>query len=258
MADPFDDIRWKIWRSKQHLDAFHANAKAFAYSGSYRVVMEPDPKTNRLVIVLRDVEQMPPALGLIIGDCANNLRSALDHLMFLLAKPRTETEERNVQFPLSKSKRKFLDNTRHMMPGVARGVRTVVERFQPYHRRKLPKTALLWYLNEITKWDKHRALLTTAAVLEATDLNLRISGTTTVLKVEKFRGMFESGAVLASLEMGYADVGDKVEMNPAITAIPVFDKRMPKPIRGRPVYSTLGKTGEFIENEVLPAFKRFL
>lgn len=256
MAAPLDSVRWKLWRAQQHVEAVHDTAHEFLQSDFYAFGMEQDRK-GRLVLKIVEAQPMPPVLSVLIGDAAHNLRSALDHLMFLLARPRTEAQERYVQFPLMDRRRKFA-GTKGNMPGVARGVWTAVERLQPYHRRKWPDTALLGHISVIDNWDKHRTLTTTAAALEGSRLNLTINGSTSLRRRESFRGRIEPGAIVARLEMGYSEVGAKVEVNSELTLMPVFGDRMPKQIRGLPVISTLGNAGMFIENEVLPRFERFL
>jgi hypothetical protein len=73
------------------------------------------------------------------------------------------------------------------------------------------------------------------------------------------RSFLKPGAILADTQLGGTwEVGDKVEMNPKFSHLPVFHYRMPKPIRGRPIVSTLGNIGEFIETGILPMFEKFL
>ena len=253
---PLDSVRWKLWRAQQHVAAVHDTAHAFLKSDFYTFGTEQDRK-GRLVLKVVEAQPMPPVLSVLIGDAAHNLRSALDHLMFLLARPRTEAQQRYVQFPLVDRRRKFA-GTKGNMPGVARGVRTAVEQLQPYHRRKWPETALLGHIAVIDNWDKHRTLTTTATALEGSRLNLMISGNTSLQRQESFRGRVKPGAIVARFEMGYSEVGAEVQVNPELTLMPVFGDGMPKQIRGLPVISTLGNAGMFIENEVVPRFERFL
>src|SRR5215210_3892658 len=106
MSDPLDSVRWKLWRARQHIVAVHDTAHSFLQSEFYSFRFEQERK-GRLVVKITEAQSMPPVLGVLIGDAAHNLRSALDHLMFLLARPQTETEERYVQFPLVDRRRKF-------------------------------------------------------------------------------------------------------------------------------------------------------
>lgn len=257
MPNALDDIRWKLWRAKEHVQAVHDTAHAFLKSDFYRLVLYQD-ESGRLAAKVGELKRVPPVLSVLIGDAVHNLRSALDNLAFLIAKPTTRGEERDVQFPLVNVPREFQGTCRKRLPNADPAVVAEVERLQPYHSRTWPETALLWQLIKMSNWDKHRALISAAAFLEASRLNIRISGKTNVRSNEVVRGVLEPNAVIVRLEMGYSEADAHVEMDPEFTFMPVFDQRMPEPIRGRPVISTLARTGQFIETEVLPMFTRFL
>jgi hypothetical protein len=260
MPNPVEDIVRKLDRAHDHTHAFHRAANSFFKSHGYTCRAERD-RNRRLVLRVVAVDDPPPLLGILIGEASYQLRSVLDHLMYLLAKPTTPKEERQVQFPLAKSRAEFLGlnghrGTKHMMPGVPNGVRALVERLQPYHSRKWPQTVLLGRLREISNWDKHRTLATTATRVHLTEPNISFEGEVTLRSVKNLRGILKPGAVLSRAEVTYGPHG-KVKMNPKLTVIPVFDNRMPKEIRGRPVISTLQDTQRFIE-DFLPMFEQFL
>lgn len=262
MSDRLDDIRVKIGRAQEHLEVLNDTANAFLQSDFYTLAFDADQKRRQIVVKATKVQPMPPVIGVLIGDTAHQLRSILDHLMWLLAKPTSEKAAQLVQFPLVRSHRNFVRHTRHMMPGVARGVRTLVERLQPYHRRKWPETGLLGQLQVISNWDKHRTLTTAAASIEGNKVNLRIIGAgidQRVTSEEKFRGILKSDTVLARIDVSSSlPEGTTVHVNPELGLLPVFDEGMPKPIRRSPVINTLGRAGNFISNKVIPMFERFL
>lgn len=245
----FSDILRKLRRAHEHASAFNDAAQKFWRSKVYAGEAQRDRQGRGVYRVTR-VDARPPELGIYIGDAAHQLRSSLDHLMWLLANPVTEKEERDVQFPLvgslaafrgrkqTKTQRGY-SGTSHMMPGVPRGVRTLVERLQPYHRRKWPQAALLGQIHAISNWDKHRALTTTAGGLVATETVFRIQGRATLKSVEHFIPVLKPGAILARFEVGDFDVGTTVYMKPVTTLVPQFDEGMPKEIRRRPIFDTL-------------------
>jgi len=201
---------------------------------------------------------MPPMLSFMLGDCAHNLRSALDHLAFLICRPRTEREEASVEFPITSSYARFR-STRYKMPHAPRGYRTAVERLQPYHRRTNPESVALWHLQEINNWDKHRLLLTTAASLVDSNIEVTIlRGSTSVVRIEKFRGLLKPGTVLSRVQVGESEAGAQVYVKPQLTVAPVFDDRMPKKIRGLSAPDSLARAAIFIEFTVLPALEPFV
>lgn len=256
MTDPLNPIRWKLWRSRQlHQQAIEVEAAHLESPNLCSFVQEQDRK-GRLVYRVSEVSPTPALISLLVGDMANNLRTALDHLMFLLARPATEKEERAVAFPIVKSSKDFA-GTRRNMPGVPKGVRTLVETLQPYHRRKWPETALLGQLQAINNWDKHRQLATAVASLEDSYMNLRAFGTT-VTKEVHFRGKVKPGTAVARFELGHSQRGAVILIEPRLGYLLVFDDSMPSPIRRATVIATMADIGNFIEHDLLPRFDRFL
>jgi hypothetical protein len=257
MPDPFEDVRWKIWRADQHFAELHKMALATVMREDvYEIRTEAD-RENRPVIVVGAVPPGLPQMSLLIGDTAHNLRSALDHLMWLFAQP-TKKQEIKVQFPIFYSGPKFRENAGRAMPGVPPGVRALVERLQPYHRRKWPETALLGYVREIDNWDKHRALTTAVAYTEAGAMKATVTGSAAVVSQTAFRGRLKPGKVLARWEMANAQEGDKLLVNRDFSPFPVFDNRVHQKIRRIPVLQTLDAARRFIRNDVLPLFRPFV
>jgi hypothetical protein len=254
LPEKFDDISRKLGRGLEHAKAFNDAAQVFWKSEVYAGKPDVDRKGRGIYRVAR-IDPPPPELAMLIGESAHQLRSSLDHLMWLLAKP-AKKEESKVQFPITSTYARYL-GARWMMPGVPRGVRTLVERLQPYHSRRWPQTALLGQLREIANWDKHRTLITTAVAPVVTDPIFRIVGRATIKNVEVFRPVLKANAILIRWEVGDFEDGTTVYVKPITTIIPQFDKRLPKEIRGRPIFDTLNDCRLFIRNEVLPVFARF-
>lgn len=258
MSHPFDDMRWKLRRAKLHSNAVKAIADAFFHSQFYTTPFKQEGK-DRVVLRFADVKPMPLDYGLTLGEMAYQARSCLDHLLMLLCRPKNEGEEKKVQFPLVQSRRDFIDRTRNMMPGALPGVRTVVERFQPYHRRKYPKNSSLSRLHDICNWDKHRSIAITLVSLEHSYFTVTIlEGDAPIERRQEFRGTLKSGAEIARFYMGQGTKETKVKVDPVFTFLPVFSERMPKSIRGRPCLYTVTEAAHFIETEVIPAFERFV
>lgn len=254
MSDVLSNIRWKIRRAIHHAQAADDSAKEFFKSDFYRLVLEDDRK-GRSVFRVAEAQPMPPHFAIFIGEAAHQLRSCLDHLIVALARP-LPREEKYVQFPLVDSRKKFR-GTRGNMPGVPRGVRTLVESLQPYHRRKWPQTALLGQLKAIDDWDKHRMLMTAAAHAEFVSVDFLKNTNSTIRNIETFSGILKPGAIVARLEIEQTVPGAEVQMQPALDVFPAFDHRMPKEIRGRPAVRTISNAGRFIRDEVIPMFEKF-
>lgn len=175
-------------RAKQHINALRGETKSF---------LERDPKplgfrTEETAGVGEEVkyalyavvrQEPPPELGLIAGDAIQNIRHALDYLVYELSSPR-ERKRGNTQFPI------FDDLSRFEAMGVPRiksiegDERALIERLQPYNAFKVPRASPLFILNQLANQDKHRLLLPVAAA--PNQLDTWIASGNTNVRITKF------------------------------------------------------------------------
>lgn len=158
MKHPLDGARAKVHRAGEHLNELDAEIQRFIERHPYRFLFERDPNTGDLVCRLRAVstEEAPPLRwGVLVGDIAHNLRSALDHIACQLAALQRASCEKT-QFPLANSPSDFADQTRRRLGGVSTRHRAMIRRIQPYNGRK--SGTLLAVLRDMSNADKHRVL----------------------------------------------------------------------------------------------------
>ena len=218
-GDPLFEIRAKLGRANEHLKALNKALDDFYQSDFYARGMKQDRKGG-VVLYVKSVKPVPPIVSILAGETVHQLRSVLDHLMWLLAKP-TRKQESDVAFPLVSTRLRFR-GTRQKMPGVPRGVRTVVESLQPYHSRKWPDTALLGVIQAISNRDKHRTLATTAVSLESLNPNVRVVAGATIGGQQTFRGVLKVGAKLHRFNMSYIGPDAEMYVKPELTLISSF------------------------------------
>jgi len=101
----------------------------------------------------------PLALSAITGDVVNNLRAALDHVVWGLAKPKLRGS--HTAFPIyldesDRSQKRFA----RALEGVPKRAVTAIRRMQPYEGSGEPRDKPLAVLNALVNEDKHRSLLT--------------------------------------------------------------------------------------------------
>ena len=227
----------------------------YVQSDFYETFAEFDYK-GRLVGRLRNVQQPPAELSVLVGDCVHNLRSALDHLAYVLASghsgPLSPARARTSAFPLFKTGPEFRDRAAGMMAGMSRRARASIERLQPYHRRRCPPLWRLWMLHELSNIDKHRLVHVTAAVVAET--RLEVSGTG-VLRIERI----EAAACPIEERAGVGRFYGDFELPPAVQVraniIPdiVFGKGGDaRAVRGESVLATLNEIRDVIALIVLP------
>jgi hypothetical protein len=179
----------KVSRANVHLDFLNERVKSFAENmSSYKVETKDDWQTAEVFI---DGEPEPSVeeWGAIIGDVVHNLRSALDHLVWQLTiangntppnpiPPRGKpgSEWRDIRFPIyTFDPRKRYSSGRRApwryrwpgwrsnevagsLWGVRPDLRTVIQKLQPFSRRKNSSKEPLAILDELWNTDKHRHL----------------------------------------------------------------------------------------------------
>ena len=77
--DPFASSRLKIGRAKHHFRDLQAEVTKFRDKKAYEIVIETDADTGYNIHRCR-IERPSSDIALILGDCINNLRAALDHM----------------------------------------------------------------------------------------------------------------------------------------------------------------------------------
>ncbi len=111
--DPLFASPWLKWgRAAVHAQALHADLDTFGSDGgdqpTFAVRAEYQPKRHGFAVIVADIDPMPPTWGLILGDVANNLRSALDQTAWaIVLRGRTPPDlltaeqQRKIYFPIS-------------------------------------------------------------------------------------------------------------------------------------------------------------
>ncbi len=153
------DAKLKVARAKKHLGDLKDELRRFRKSKPIIVRTERDLKHGGYVLHIK-VRRVPPKINLIFGDFLYCTRSALDQLVWSLAKLTLPYPE-HTYFPIldcnnSDNRRTFARYTNGVPPDAA----TIIESLQPYHRgdAEAAHRDLLWRLNALCAIDKHRRI----------------------------------------------------------------------------------------------------
>ncbi|HKW16426.1 MAG TPA: hypothetical protein VJO35_02840 [Terriglobales bacterium] len=159
------NIRAKLSRSQEHAQTIYGEIKAWIDREPYSLTKQVNPDCTRYSLVLRENEPAPfKRWTLIFSDALNNLRSALDYLVYEVAVIDTCTIppafERKLMFPLTDSDADFDEavRKRRVLGDISDPVRAVFKSLQPYHRPHPTLPPLLYILRELNNTDKHRLL----------------------------------------------------------------------------------------------------
>ncbi len=167
--DPLFESAWLKWgRAVVHAQTLKADVAAILSDvdsqPTFTVEAEYQPKRHGFSVVVTDIDPMPPTWGLLIGDIANNVRSALDQIAWAIVTrgttpPNTlpKKAQRKIYFPICKSPKEFNGSLPTKLPGATRADIARVRRYQPY---KHARGIRAWYwtalLAKINTGDKHR------------------------------------------------------------------------------------------------------
>ncbi len=207
------------------------------------------------ILRVKNVPEPDPRLGVIIGDVAHCLRSALDHLIYELSIPKGKAapaKPGEPQFPITSSYKRWRAS-RWRLAQARRGVKSRVERLQPYHRRKDPDTWLLWQLREISDIDKHRLLHVAPAAIEAFRTGWEATGSGVVFRGYRLRRRpLEENCIAVWWDID-ADPETQVDLEADLLMGIAFDETTPsKALRYERVVSLLNRIGTFINDRVIP------
>jgi hypothetical protein len=163
-ARPFFGVELKIARARQHGQALRDSIEEWLGKKPLTATSEfiEGRMGYRLVV---DQFSSPPLLehwALLVGDCVHNLRSALDNLVYGLARLKVDppNDPRAIQFPIFTSREAFeksnaVKSTLAQLPDRAA---EIVTAWQPFHRKSPDHISAdaLNLLHHLSNQDKHR------------------------------------------------------------------------------------------------------
>lgn len=170
----------KLARAQEHLHEVEQQVSGWIDACLKTLREEPDPEEARYHCAWIDAPCVDcDLLSLLVGDCLQCLRSALDHLALELATaftvPMTDEIEEDSEFPIlsdvdrhgtfGKGPGKWRDSAQSRVRGLAPLAQAEIKRLQPYNRGQLFADDPLWRLNLLNNIDKHRLLHTVGTVM---------------------------------------------------------------------------------------------
>ena len=174
MAHPLDGSRAKIARAGDHLEVLEAALTRFVRDGGFTIATEHDPETEEYVFRVHSHLRPPvppsPAVSAMVGDVLNNLRSALDYIIWRLAKSPSVKN----QFPIFSAPEDFEKRRKRYLHSVPAEHWALIESYQPYPGRDANgEIGRLATLNDV---DKHHLLLAGAMAFSGRKGRFSISG----------------------------------------------------------------------------------
>jgi hypothetical protein len=176
MSPSLESPRLKLGRADEHLDILDEELRVFFKSYAYPKLLEHTLDGPwHVVLVNPPVNELPPTprLSLICGDAIQNIRAALDHLVWQLVLLEGNRPGGWTKFPITTHINDFNSSVRapkdpKKRPSPLQGITvggeawTLIEKAQPYNGGEMlkdPARHELVVLAFLSNTDKHRTLL---------------------------------------------------------------------------------------------------
>lgn len=276
---PLDGPRAKVNRAESQLVTLQKITQDFFEINRYTVVLaEFDRKTGGQNIRISNCPKLPDEWGVIIGEIAHNLRSALDALAWQLALLNTTNPDNRTGFPIyiiGRTNRRlatgdpipqFWHNGHGLrrLQSINRRYWTRIEAFQPYKRGNGYRQSPLFLLHELNNTDKHRLISVLTPIMAGFTFSGIIGGGSKFNKRTPLYPNAKVGCVMPLHKggvptLGFTDDGkpkivmrEEVEVNFDITPGIRFGNSCDA-VKGLPIIRTLHR----ISNEVSRIIESF-
>ncbi len=144
-ANPLDGARAKLRRANEHRHEIESRIELWREDRPHEFIHDKDSEPGWTVLRLRIVKPPPIELGVLVGDYAHNVRSALDHMVWQLVIPNGAAPGRHTQFPIALTEKQFderaITHKTAMLAGVSETAQTYIRRQQPYGGRAWESSA---------------------------------------------------------------------------------------------------------------------
>lgn len=206
----------KIQRAEEHIRSVDAELTEWLESGSHTYTLERNEERTQTYFRAKMYGPKPDYLRwtLIVGDAINNLRSALDHLVYAYAKhQRRDTPGSKVEgsaFVIADTHEKWNHpSNRKKLSCLSIPIMEAIKAVQPFSRKHPDLPPLLSILRDFSNADKHRLLRVAAAAISHADVSF-----TSPNIVPKAIGVkmepIEDGDIFAVVEANQAEPGLRI------------------------------------------------
>jgi hypothetical protein len=246
-----DSVRQKIFRAILHGKSLEPELMGYFDTNPGHMVRDEDAGADPPTFTFRSKGSVPARFGLIVGDCFQNLRSALDYLVWELVLAENNQPAENNMFPICSTPDAFKNATkgRKRLLGVHPDAVALIESLQPYHMGKDWQKSIFWIIDEFSNINKHRRVLLT--MLRASRTPIEIVEIGGELWGHGRLPIFDSDAKIAPL---IPDATGQMKVDAQLIACVTFDEGRTK---GMEISGCTGECLNYVQNGVIPKFERF-
>lgn len=159
------DLLVKVDRAAKHIIDLELETRRFWHDPRpYEIIPEDNLDTGERTYYLRVHKEIPSEFCALIGDIAQNLRCALDHLAWHLVTTspvNPKAPDHDIYFPIFKTASDYQAGKMRKIQGMTQAAIDAIDAIKPYYR--LDTVGIgnpnLYWLSRINIQDKHRLLI---------------------------------------------------------------------------------------------------
>lgn len=250
-----ESVDAKLLRANEHLDTLYAEAGVFFKTTKRNFILKTNGQEAWIVHWIED--SFPPIrLGVLLGECVYDMRSALDNLVCGLIRTKdSQAGCKGTQFPIRTSPKIWKDNCEKDLKGVEPAAQKIIRDLQPCFRLpSSPEDDRLNVLNVLCNSDKHRAVTLTMAYSH--DLTARVHANDGTIHVAKATKPLYAGDVhTLPLDLDPSTIETSARVETSGTEVLVI--REIGPWGERPVWLVLSELLEYVRDRVVIPLKPF-
>jgi hypothetical protein len=250
-----ESVDAKMVRAKEHLDTLHSEAGVFFKSTNRKFIAKSDGRRAWIVHYVEN--SIPPIrLGVLLGECVFNMRSALDNLVCgLIRTVDSHAPCKGTSFPIFSAEEDWEKYWKECLKGVEPAAQKMIRDLQPCFRmRAAPKNDPLSMLNVLCNSDKHRAVTLTLAYSH--DVTIKVyANDEKVYVVRATEPLYVGDVHTIPLDLDPASIQPSARVETSGTDILII--RQVGPWEQRPVWSVLTDLYEYVRDRVVIPLKPF-
>jgi hypothetical protein len=160
----------KFWRAKEHRNALQFASDWFCAGTPGALALKPNPNSGEQILYVEEVRPVDDRVSVLIGDCVQALRQALDHIVWrILEIDLGEEPPYTSEFPIFPDPKRYSKDVERKIGGIRSDVAAFIKSAQPYNRGYEDFNVL----HELSRRDKHRTLLLTSSLLTGARVHYR-------------------------------------------------------------------------------------
>ena len=141
-SEPLSGARLKLARAAENLETVRETVQAFLARDPYTYAQRRHTEGRGFTLTVTATEQPPARIGVLIGEFAFNVRSALDHAIYELSvwRSRTRTDNaklrgalRTCQYPIFSTADEYPQRAAPMTSLLSDDDRAVIQSQQPFN-----------------------------------------------------------------------------------------------------------------------------